>query len=112
MRSTPFDEPRAPRREADVVRRLLGCCYCRRRRWTIITITNIAFVGGIVVVSEQSSDYVRRQHRGEVFVVRDDALQQGEPNSQQGGRRVVLRASLWRDAFSRTSRYQRMKKLN
>jgi hypothetical protein len=55
---------------------------------------------------------VRRQHRGEVFVVRDDALQQGEPNSQQGGRRVVLRASLWRDAFSRTSRYQRMKKLN
>ena len=91
MGSTPFDEPRAPRREADVVRRLLGCFCCRRR---CIIITDIAFVGGIDVVREQSSDDVRRQHRGEVFVVRYDALEQGEPNRQQRGRRIVLRASL------------------
>jgi hypothetical protein len=45
---------------------------------------------------------VRRQHRGEMLVVRGDALEQGEPDRQQGGRRTVLRASLWRDAFSRT----------
>ena len=115
MGSAPFDEPRAPRRKADVVRCPFGCCCRRRRRrrrrhcCIIVIVTKVAVVGGIDV-GEQSSDDVRRQHRREMVVVRGDALEQGVPDRQQRGRRMVLRASWWRDAFSRTSRYQCMKK--
>lgn len=55
--ATPFDEPRGPCSEADVVRRLLRCC-CRRR------VVGIRFVGGIIVfVGVQARDDVRRQRR-------------------------------------------------
>ena len=112
MGSAPFDEPRAPRRKADVVRCPFGCCCRRRRRrrrcCIIVIVTKVAVVGGIDV-GEQSSDDVRRQHRREMLVVRGDALEQGEPDRQQRGRRMVLRASWWRDPLSRTSRYRHMK---
>lgn len=51
------------------------------------------------VISKQPRDDVREERRVEVYVIRGEALEEGEPDCHQGGRRIVQ--AFRRHTFSR-----------